>query len=125
MKNQDISGRCCRPGGARPAISTLRFGNYPGTGRKRLRGRRVRAAIVYHNAFADELPGHFLNHSRDILRFVQCGNDNRNCCQIRGSSEARNWNRQEAVAGSATSGRNAWVFFSIPDFAHGLLGGVT
>ena len=63
----------------------------------------VGAAVVHHDAFADQIPGHFPDHRGDVLRLIQCWNDNRNpVAQIRGSSAGRNWSRPGAAADSAT-----------------------
>ena len=40
-----------------------------------LGGGRICAAVVDHDALADQVPRNFADYSCDILRLVQCGND--------------------------------------------------
>ena len=54
MKTRMSPCRSGGPGSARPAIAALRRRNHLGAGRQRLGSRRIGAAVVHHNALADQ-----------------------------------------------------------------------
>ena len=72
----------------------------------------VGAAVVDHDALADQVPGHFPNDSGNILRLIQCGNHNRNRLQGPNQRLQRSPQLEQAGGGCGLSSarRNSWYF---------------